>query len=140
VTAVAEKTIPSKFPAHPDGVEDALMVVLMCLPNQKARFFVSDLLVGYDKATSRHFRWLVDQIDAADPEQLEHFAPNFELHHAKEVLEKHASSPGTGVEPTVDGFVERKAPKRIRVQEPKRVVIPKPKKIVFKRGTKVRVR
>ena len=135
MSAVAEKTIPSKFPSHPDGVEDGLLVVLMCLPNQKARFFVSDVLIGYEKPTSRHFRWLIDQIDAADPEHVAYFAPNFELHRAKEAFLKVASSPGTGVAPTVDGY----EPKHIRVQ--KRVVVPKPKKkLVLKRGQKVRVR
>jgi hypothetical protein len=77
---------------------------------------------------------LIDQIDAADPEHVEHFAPNFELHRAKEAFLKVASSPGTGVAPTVDGYT-----KPVRVQ--KRMTIPKPKKkLVLKRGQKVRVR
>ena len=133
MTAVAEKTIPSKFPAHPEGIEDAFMAVLMCLPNQTARFFASDVLVGYDQPTSRHFRWLIDQIDAATPDQIAHFAPNFELHRAKEAFEKHASSPGTGIAPVVDGLVVE--PKRLVIKKTK-----KSKKLVFKRGTKVRVR
>jgi hypothetical protein len=114
------KHIPSKFPTLPEDCDRALLVVLMTLPNQKARYYASDVMIGYEPWNRRHLRWLVDQIDKTDPATMEVLDPHFDLQRVRKVLDKEASSPGTGVEPVVDGL-----PEQWRSRTPKRVKVPK---------------
>jgi hypothetical protein len=114
------KYIPSKFPALPEDCDRALLVVLMTLPNQKARYYVNDVMIGYEPWNRRHLRWVVDQIDKVDPASIERLDPHFTLQRARKVLDREAASPGTGVEPTVDGL-----PEQWRSRTPKRVKVPK---------------
>jgi len=112
------KIIPPKFPKLPDGCDRVLVTVIMALPHQKARYYANDLLIGYEQWNRRHLRWLIDVIGAANVDTLSKLDPHFDLQRAKAVLEKHASSPGTGVEPEVDGLPEQwrtDAPKRIKL-------------------------
>ena len=114
------KAIPVRPPVQPGDCEKALFTVLYALPNQRARYYASDVLVGYAPRSSRHFRWLIDEIDAADKPLLECLDPHFDLLRARKALEPYASSKGTGIAPVVDGLVETpraiKVPKKVRVK------------------------
>ncbi|KKL67769.1 hypothetical protein LCGC14_2131650 [marine sediment metagenome] len=69
-----------------DRLNKALLVVLMCLPHQKARYLASDMLMPSAPRDPKKLRWLVKMIDAADPEDLAVLDPHFDLQRARHIL------------------------------------------------------